>query len=73
MALQTIPIPPSTNIAQVRYDGETGQLQITFLSGRTYQYEDVPADVASRFSTQGQSPGKYFRANILNQYVGMEI
>lgn len=73
MSLTAIPIPPSTNIAQVQYDGETGDLFITFVKGATYRYSDVPADVATRFNTPGQSAGKYFRANILNQYLGEEV
>ena len=68
MAVRSIPIPPSTNLAAVSYDDETRELFIGFRKGGQYKYKAVPANVADGFKQAGLGAGAYFRANILNQY-----
>lgn len=53
----------SSNLAAMRYDEESNLLQIRFVSGRSYDYKDVPADVADGLK-QAASPGKYFNSSI---------
>ena len=57
----------SSNLNAMRYDPETKTLQIRFNSGRTYDYSDVPPEVAEGLTT-ASSPGAYFNAAIKNQY-----
>lgn len=73
--IQGIQIPPqSSNILGVSYDDETGDLYITFVNKQAqYRYPGVPLTVAEGFARSGLSAGSYFRANILNQYVGERV
>lgn len=57
----------SSNLSAMRYDEETRLLQIRFHSGRTYDYKDVPADVADGLK-QADSAGKYFNSSIKGVY-----
>lgn len=58
---------PSTNLASYGYHPESKTLRIKFLSGATYQYEDVPADVASAL-TISKSKGAYVSLNIKGKF-----
>lgn len=73
--IQGIQIPPnSSNILSVSYDDQTGDLFITFHKGNAvYRYPQVSLTVAEGFARSGLSAGAYFRANILNQYVGERV
>lgn len=57
----------SSNLSAYDYDEETRTLRITFKSGRTYTYADVPQSIADGLGT-ASSPGGYFNATIKNQY-----
>lgn len=57
----------SSNLSAMRYDEQTRLLQIRFLSGRTYDFKDVPADVADGLK-QADSAGKYFNNSIKGVY-----
>ena len=57
----------SSNIAQIGYDEAKCILQISFHSGGTYKYFDVPNDVGGIFFN-ADSKGKYFHKNIKNIY-----
>lgn len=57
----------SSNIGAMRYDEDSRLLQIRFLSGRTYDFKDVPADVADGLR-QANSAGKYFNSSIKGIY-----
>lgn len=62
--MRDINIPDSSNIAAVRYDDDTQTLQVDFKNGgATYEYANVPKDVAEGFES-APSAGKYFHANI---------
>lgn len=55
----------SSNLDEVEYNTETEELDITFLSGRTYRYFNVPQDVHQEL-LNAPSHGKYFYAYIRN-------
>jgi lysyl-tRNA synthetase class 2 len=57
----------SSNLAGYDYQEDTRLLKITFQSGRTYIFNDVPQDVVDGLA-QASSPGQYFNANIKNTY-----
>lgn len=49
------------------YDDRAQTLDITFRSGRTYTYRNVPPDVAEQLASS-DSPGKFWRANIKDAF-----
>ena len=57
----------SSNLAAYDYDPDSRMLTIRFVSGRTYAYRDVPADIADGLST-ANSPGQFFNSNIKNTF-----
>jgi len=59
----------SSNLMGYDYEPETRMLKITFMSGRTYIYEDVPQDVVDGLAS-AISPGRYFNASIKDTYSG---
>jgi hypothetical protein len=63
---------PSTVIFDRHYDAATSRLTITFVTGRIYVYEGVPAAVAAEFGA-ASSKGQYFNAHIRDHYDCHEI
>ncbi len=63
---------PSSVIRFFRYAPETRELKVTFVSGRLYVYEDVPAEVAAAFR-EARSKGTYFNREIRDRYVYRDI
>jgi lysyl-tRNA synthetase class 2 len=63
---------PSTAIRDYDYDAATARLTVTFVSGRIYVYEDVPAVIAANFDSAG-SKGRFFNAHIRDRYRYREI
>ncbi|WP_339032029.1 KTSC domain-containing protein [Bradyrhizobium symbiodeficiens] len=63
---------PSSVIRFFRYTPETRELKVTFVSGRLYVYEDVPAEVAAAFR-EARSKGTYFNREIRDRYVYRDI
>lgn len=63
---------PSSVIRFFRYDPETHELKVTFVSGRLYIYERVPPDVAVAFKA-ARSKGTFFNHEIRDRYVCREI
>jgi len=57
----------STCLEEIFFNGETGDLSVTFTKGSRYTYSGVPAEVAQGL-VNAASKGKYFRANILGSY-----
>ena len=60
-------IEDSTNISLLSYSAPERCLIVTFNSGSTYEYTDVPVDVAENF-LQAESVGKFFYKNIRGNY-----
>lgn len=63
---------PSSVIRFFRYAPETRELKVTFVSGRLYVYEDVPAEVAAAFR-EARSKGTFFNREIRDRYVYRDI
>jgi lysyl-tRNA synthetase class 2 len=58
---------PSTAIRDYTYDAGSSRLTITFVTGRIYVYEDVPAALAANLDTAA-SKGRFFNACIRDRY-----
>jgi hypothetical protein len=63
---------PSTAIADIDYDKQRERLSVTFVTGRIYEYFDVPADVAASFQS-AFSKGTFFNGYIRDRYDFREI
>jgi hypothetical protein len=63
---------PSTAIRYFRYDSAERELQVTFVTGRRYVYEDVPPDVFDAFRA-AFSKGTFFNREIRDCYAYREI
>jgi hypothetical protein len=57
----------STAIARIEYDDLSHRLLVTFTSGRSYTYYDVPRGVYWEFAS-ASSKGQFFNAYIKDRY-----
>ena len=57
----------SSHLAGCVFDPETGELQITFQDGSTYNYANVPAEMVSGLRN-AISPGRFFAENLKGRY-----
>ncbi len=60
-------IKHSSNIKAVGYDRETREMHVTFHSGATYVYEDVPPDTHAELM-DAPSTGGYLNQVVVRQY-----
>jgi KTSC domain len=58
---------PSSVIAHIEYNAGRKRLTVSFVSGRIYEYVDVPGDVASSFQS-AFSKGTFFNVFIRDRY-----
>jgi KTSC domain len=63
---------PSTAIRYFGYDAAKRALQVTFVTGRRYVYDDVPPDVFEAFKS-AFSKGAFFNREIRDSYAYREI
>ncbi len=63
---------PSTAIADIQYKHSSQRLVVTFVSGRAYEYVNVPEHVARAFRS-AISKGTYFNAYIRDRYDYREL
>ena len=63
---------PSTAIRYFRYDSTKRELQVTFVTGRRYIYDDVPPDVFDAFRV-AFSKGTFFNHEIRDRYTYREV
>jgi hypothetical protein len=63
---------PSTAITDIDYDAARQRLTVTFVTGRIYEYIDVPVEVASSFQS-AFSKGTFFNGYIRDRYDFREI
>jgi hypothetical protein len=63
---------PSSVIAGIHYDAERRRLTVTFVTGRVFEYVDVPPNVARAFRS-AFSKGTYFSAYIRDRYDHREL
>jgi hypothetical protein len=59
--------PDSTAVQAVAYRACERALDVTFVSGHTYRYFDVPAEVYDRFRV-AESAGHFLHEEILDRY-----
>jgi lysyl-tRNA synthetase class 2 len=57
----------SSHIDEATYNPDTEELSITFTSGDTYTYSNVPAETYSGLTRAG-SAGQYFHRQIKGQF-----
>lgn len=57
----------SSNIQKLRYNSNIQTLEVTFQSGRVYQYFDVPLNVWNDFKS-AESKGSFLNKNIKGYY-----
>ena len=57
----------SSNLTSIGYDAENEILEIEFKHGGIYQYDDVPESEYEAL-INADSHGKYFSANVRNNY-----
>jgi len=62
----------SSNLSSVGYDSATKTLEVTFNSGMTYQYFNVPKSEYDSLMSAA-SKGSYFNNNIRNSYKYQQI
>lgn len=63
---------PSTTIADIHYNRDNERLMVTLVTGRTYEYVDVPPEVAASFQS-AFSKGVLFNGYIRDRYDFREI
>jgi KTSC domain len=63
---------PSKVVADIEYDQKSQRLKVSFVTGRTFEYIDVPADVAASFQS-AFSKGTFFNGYIRDRYDFREI
>jgi len=63
---------PSTAIRYFRYDSAKCELQVTFVTGRRYVYDNVPPDVFDAFRA-AFSKGTFFNHEIRDRYAYREV
>ena len=59
-------------IADIEYDRKSRGLKVTFVTGRIFEYIDVPAEVAASFQS-AFSKGTFFNGYIRDRYDFREI
>jgi hypothetical protein len=65
-------MPRSSLIQRAIYDGAKQTLAVTFTTGRTYLYFDIPADLYWEFVT-APSQGQFFNWRIRDQFECREL
>ena len=63
---------PSTAIANLEYDRSRQRLTVTFVTGRIYEYIDVPSEVPASFQS-AFSKGTFFNSYIRDRYDFREL
>jgi hypothetical protein len=58
----------STAISSASYDDETKTLEVSFTSGQTYTFQNVPVEIFEGLIS-APSAGKYYHSQIKGQFV----
>jgi hypothetical protein len=64
--------PTSSNIARLKYNPDTAELDVEFRSGKTYRYSDVPYDIFNAF-VAAPSAGKFLNSTIRGVYKEKQV
>jgi hypothetical protein len=67
-----MPHVQSSVMTFVKYDDDAGDLDITFTSGKTYRYLEVPLDIYDGL-LDAESKGGFFNDNIKDEFVYCEV
>ena len=62
----------SSMMTFVKYDDDARELDITFTSGKTYRYLDVPPEIYDGL-LDAESKGEFFNDNIKDAFVHSEV
>jgi len=62
----------SSSIAAIGYDDRSQILQVEFVTGRVYEYTDVP-EFLFRALHASRSKGRYFNQSIRDRYDSREV
>lgn len=62
----------STTIKEVGYDPTQKVLEIEFISGGVWLYEDVPADLPQKMMAS-DSVGRFFHEHVRNRYKATRV
>lgn len=65
-SIELVPVQ-SSNVAALGYDATAGVLRVRFKSGATYDYEEVPADVAEALNA-AESKGRFVATVIKGRF-----
>ena len=57
----------SSSLTRVGFDAKTSTLEVTFCSGRIYNYDAVPKEIANGL-LNAESKGGYLAANIVGKF-----
>jgi hypothetical protein len=67
-----MPHVQSSVMTYVKYDEDARELDITFTSGKTYRYLDVPLEIYDEL-LDAESKGEFFNENIKNAFAYTEV
>jgi hypothetical protein len=67
-----MPIVESSMMVRVEYHEDTSELDITFKSGKTYRYREVPPDIYSDL-LDAESKGEFFNEKIKDTFGFVEV
>lgn len=62
----------SSILTEVKYSSRSRDLDLRFVTGRTYRYSEVPREVYERL-TKADSKGAFFNKHIRDQFVSREL
>jgi hypothetical protein len=71
-ALLIMPYVQSSVMTFVKYDDEACELDITFTSGKTYRYREVPLEIYDGL-LEAESKGEFFNDNIKDVFAYSEV
>lgn len=69
---RNLPNVNSSMMTRVDYDHDSGELDITFVSGKTYRYFNVPADTYDDL-LEAASKGEFFNEHIKDEFEFREV
>ncbi len=63
---------PSSVVAAIKYDARAARLRITFVSGKVYDYKNVPEDVYNAMRV-ASSKGMFLNTEIKGKYTYQKV
>jgi len=67
-----MPYVQSSVMTFVKYDDDASELDITFTSGKTYRYREVPPEIYDGL-LEAESKGEFFNDNIKDVFAYSEV